>query len=63
MKTFALLLAATALALAACGPSNTPVAPSGGSAGAEGEAYCEKVPSNPDDLADWNQLCQPGGRR
>ena len=62
MKTWGLLFAATALMLAACGPSNQPVAPSGGSAGADGEAFCETVPTNPEDLTNWNQICQPGGR-
>ena len=61
--TYGALLAATALLLAACGPNATPPAPSGGSAGAQGDAYCETVPSNPEDMADWNQLCAPGGRR
>lgn len=57
-------LAALLLALGACtGPGAEPPAPSGGSAGAEGPAYCETVPTNPDDMEDWNQLCSPDGRR
>ena len=27
-----------------------------------GEAYCEKTPSDPNDLTNWEQVCQPGGR-
>ena len=62
-----ILLTAALLALAACNQSNPPVlsesaAPSGGSAGAQGEANCETVPTNPDDMEQWNQLCQAGGR-
>lgn len=63
------ILALAALALAACTPANTPVsgpgdvAPSGGTAGPMGEAYCEKTPTDPNDLANWEQVCQPGGRR
>jgi len=57
------ILALTAFALAACAtdPGTTP-APSGGSAGAQGEAYCETVPSEPADMADWNELCDPDER-
>ncbi len=62
MKIYLLLSAAITLGLAACSPNGSPPAPSGGSAGAQGEAYCETVPANPDDLSDWNQICQPGGR-
>jgi hypothetical protein len=60
MKTTYGLIAASALLLLGCaGPTGTAPAPSGGTAGSEGEAFCEKVPSNPDDLANWNQLCSP----
>jgi hypothetical protein len=64
MKTTWGLIAASALLLSACADqSATAPAPSGGgSAGAEGEAYCEAPPSNPDDLDNWNQLCAPGDR-
>ncbi len=63
MKITLSLLAMTLLGLAACnGPGAEPPAPSGGSAGAEGEAYCETVPANPDDMADWNKLCAPDMR-
>jgi hypothetical protein len=62
MKTTCGLLAFSALALLACNQPATPPPPSGGSAGAEGEAYCETVPTDPDDLADWEQLCQPDRR-
>jgi hypothetical protein len=55
------LLAALALLLAACDTGTAPV-PSGGSAGSMGESYCETVPTNPDDLEQWNQLCQPDDR-
>jgi len=57
MKTLP-ILALVALGLAACNQTSTP-APSGGSAGAMGEAYCETPPSNPDDMTQWNQLCMP----
>ena len=57
------LLAASALALLACqNTTGTVPAPTGGSAGAQGEAYCETVPTNPDDLEQWNELCEPGRR-
>jgi hypothetical protein len=53
------LLAASALALLACqDTTGTAGSPTGGSAGAMGEAYCETVPTNPDDMAQWEQLCQ-----
>ena len=32
-------------------------------AGSAGPDYCETVPSNPDDMEQWNQLCAPGGNR
>jgi hypothetical protein len=59
------LLAASALALLACqNTTGTEATPTGGSAGAMGEAYCESVPTNPDELEQWNELCQnQGGRR
>jgi hypothetical protein len=62
MKAFGLF--ATALLLAACADTGTGTAPvpSGGSAGAQGEAYCETVPSNPDDREQWEQLCNESGR-
>jgi hypothetical protein len=63
MKATCGLLAASAIALLACTPTSTPPAPSGGSAGAEGEAYCETVPTDPEDLAQWEELCQQQGRR
>ena len=68
MKTVVILALAT-LGLAACHPATAPVtnaatgvAPSGGTAGAMGEAYCETPPANPDDMTQWTELCQPGGR-
>jgi len=27
-----------------------------------GESYCETPPSNPDDMANWNKLCNESGR-
>lgn len=62
MKTWALLLAAAALAISACTQTDTPVAPSGGSEGALGDAYCETPPASAEDLTQWNQVCHPGGR-
>ncbi len=63
MKITLSLLAMTLLGLAACsGPGPDAPAPSGGSAGAEGAGYCDTVPANPDDMADWNQLCAPSRR-
>jgi hypothetical protein len=59
MRPTELLLAAALLALAACQPTGTAPVPSGGSAGAQGEAFCETPPSNPDDLENWNELCFP----
>ncbi len=63
MKTiYAPLAAAGALLLlAAC---NDPTPPGyndvpGDSAGSAGPAYCESVPSNPDEIEQWNQLCSP----
>jgi hypothetical protein len=58
-----LLLAGGAVALLAC-QNTTGTAPvqSGGSAGAMGEAYCEAPPANPDDMANWNRLCNDQGR-
>jgi hypothetical protein len=34
----------------------------GDSAGSAGPGYCETVPSDPDDMEQWNQLCAPGNR-
>ena len=66
MKTFP-GLALAALMLAACnqtaGTGAGPEAPSGGSAGTMGDAYCEQAPSNPDEMTQWNQLCFPNGPR
>lgn len=63
MRLTTTALAALLLVLAGCtGPAAEPPAPSGGSAGAAGESYCETVPTNPDDMADWNKLCAPGMR-
>jgi len=65
------ILALVTLGLAACNQTTAPavmpsdangVAPSGGSAGEMGDAYCEKPPSNMEDMTQWNQLCAPGGR-
>jgi hypothetical protein len=59
------LLALAALALAACAADDsTAPAPSGGSAGAMGEAYCETTPSDPAEIENWEQICMPdeGGR-
>jgi hypothetical protein len=63
MTSKTITLALTAFALAACATDSamTPV-PSGGSAGAQGAAYCETVPSDPADMADWNELCDPDDR-
>ena len=68
MKASHGLLSAGALllALAACqttAPTAQDVADPGDSAGSAGPAYCETVPSNPDDMEQWNQLCSPGGNR
>ncbi len=55
------------LALAACTPAGgggggmDPVA-SGGSAGERGPEYCETVPTDPNEMTQWNELCG-GGRR
>jgi hypothetical protein len=58
-----LLRAGSALALIACqNTTGTAPAPSGGSAGAMGEHYCEAPPTNPDDMANWNKLCNDYGR-
>ena len=61
MKPLA-LLAAVSLLIAACADTGTAPVPSGGSAGSMGESYCETVPTNPDDMEQWNQLCQPDER-
>ena len=58
-----LLLAGSALALLACqDTTGTAPAASGGSAGAMGESYCEAPPTNPDDMENWNRLCNDQGR-
>ena len=58
------LLAGSAFALLACqDTTGTAPVPSGGSAGAMGESYCEVPPSNPDDMANWNKLCNDMGNR
>jgi hypothetical protein len=67
MKAGFRLLSAGALllALSACNstaPTAEDVADPGDSAGSAGPGYCETVPSNPDDMAQWNELCSPGRR-
>jgi len=69
MKTLP-ILALIGFGLAACNQNAGPAAsgadgaaPSGGSAGAMGEAYCEKPPSNPEDMTQWNELCMPDSSR
>jgi len=63
MRLHYLLLAAGAVALLACqNTTGTAPVPSGGSAGAMGESYCETPPSNPDDMANWEKLCDENGR-
>jgi hypothetical protein len=47
-------------ALAACaGNDPSAPAPSGGSAGALGEAYCESPPADPAEEAAWSERCMP----
>ena len=56
---------ALAFALAACNtlaPTTEAVDVPGDSAGSAGPGYCETVPSDPDDLTQWNELCAPGDR-
>ena len=67
MKASYGLLSAGALflALSACNsatPTTQDMAAPGDSAGSAGPGYCETVPSNPDDMEQWNQLCSPGPR-
>jgi hypothetical protein len=66
MKNISGLGLLAGLALAACAPGGggdmTPVA-SGGSAGAQGPEYCETVPTDPNEMTQWNELCSPEGRR
>lgn len=63
MKLSYTLLAGSALALLACqDTTGTAPIPSGGSAGAMGEQYCESPPSNPDDMNNWEKLCENQGR-
>jgi hypothetical protein len=53
------------LLLAACGgtpPPTVVVAPGADSAGAQGEAYCQTVPSDPVERQQWDELCQEQGR-
>jgi hypothetical protein len=59
-RALALLLVAP-MALAACQGTQAP-APSGGSAGAMGEAYCETRPSDPAEVTNWENLCMPDQR-
>lgn len=59
MKATFELLALGALSLAACAET-TPSGTVPESAGSAGPAYCETVPSNPDDMEQWNKLCSPG---
>lgn len=59
-----LLLAGGALALLACqDTTGTAPAPSGGSAGAMGESYCEAPPADPEGMTQWNKLCNDEGVR
>jgi hypothetical protein len=60
-----LIPGALLLALSACDttvPVDTATVP-GDSAGSAGPSYCETVPTNPDDMEQWNELCSPDGRR
>ena len=60
-----LIPGALLLALSACqttAPTAQDVAAPGDSAGSAGPGYCETVPSDPDDMEQWNQLCSPGGK-
>lgn len=63
MKLHGLLLTGCAFTLIACqqATGTAPVS-SGGSAGAMGESYCEAPPSNPDDMSNWNKLCENNDR-
>jgi hypothetical protein len=63
MKTTCGLLAASALVLAACGTTTNTEATLPESAGSAGPGYCETVPTDPDDLQRWNELCAPGDQR
>jgi hypothetical protein len=57
--TCGLLAAASVLALTACNTGyDTPATPTGGSAGEQGPGYCDTVPTVPEDLEQWNQLCE-----
>jgi hypothetical protein len=57
------LLGASALVLLACqNTTGTETTSTGGSAGAMGEGYCETVPTDPEALEQWNQLCEGEGR-
>ena len=56
------LLAAAALALAACAQDNdmsSPYPSGGGAAGAQGEGYCEAPPANVSDTEAWQKQCMP----
>jgi hypothetical protein len=57
--TCALLAAASALALAACTDTPTTATPLPTSAAAAGPEFCETVPSDPDAIERWNELCMP----
>jgi hypothetical protein len=61
LTTGALLLALSACQTTA--PTAQDVAAPGDSAGSAGPAYCETVPSDPDDMEQWNELCSPDDRR
>ena len=58
------LLAAAALALAACAGNDmaSPYPSGGGSAGAQGAGYCDSPPADPDALETWQQQCTPDRR-
>ena len=64
MKTICAPLAVSALLLAACTDPTPPGydAVPGDSAGSAGPEYCETVPSDPDAMEQWNQLCSPERR-
>lgn len=62
MKAFGLVAAALVLTACANPGADTDPVPSGGSAGAQGEAYCETVPSRPEDMPQWEELCNQDRR-
>lgn len=50
--------------LAACSPGGDPeMEASGGSAGEMGPGFCEAPPSDPEQMAQWQDLCNPDGGR